>query len=403
MKQHILFSVLMVTSITLSAQDPVELIHKSFSKCQSVKSGYYEMTFFMHYMDEHDSPITPFTCHFKKLADDSIYSSAFHYSQLYEDGEKKYVLYTGNEFVNYFIGDSTGTIMRKPEWASEIKSYSHNYTFYSPLTNRKSRPLPDESSLTDSLYIFSYIGEEDVNDFHCYHVQVNEIPVNEPDDDYQTLRQEFHFWINTDDYIPVQFTIAFDMLMNNDTMYQFERYTLDKYELELQDIDQYIGLASIPSYVKLEEYKPYEPPPLLPADTIAPVWKLPDLKGDSVSLMDLKGNIVLVDFFYKSCYPCMQALPALQQLHEKYGDKGVRVIGIDPYDTIEEGIEEFLAKRGVTYTVLLGGREVAKTYRVSGYPTMYLIDQIGKVITVQVGFGEGVEEELEKIILEHLD
>lgn len=389
---------LLFNALSLFSQDPRDILQQSFQKCQSVKSGYYEMTFFMHYMDDHDSPITPFTCHFRKLADDTIFSSAFHYSQVFENGGTRNVLYTGDEFVNFYISDSNGTIMRKPEWAAEIKQYSHNYTFYSPLTNRKSRPLPDESSMTDSLFIFSYIGEEDVNDYHCYHIQVNEKPIHEPGDDYQALRQEYNFWINKNDFIPVQFTIAFDMLMNNDTMYQFERYTLNKYELNLPDIEQFVSLESIPPFVKLTDYQPYVQPPLLPDDTIAPYWKLPVMSGDSLSLSDLKGNIVLIDFFYKSCYPCMQALPSLEKLHQKYKDQGVRILGIDPYDKPEDGIAEFLAKRGVTYTILLNGREVAKAYRVSGYPTLYLIDHKGNVAATQYGFGDGVEEKLDKTI-----
>ena len=74
----------------------------------------------------------------------------------------------------------------------------------------------------------------------------------------------------------------------------------------------------------------------------------------------------------------MLALPALQNLHEKYNDKGLKLIGIDPYDTKEkDDIDNFLAKRGVTYTVLFGGKDIAKEYHVSSYPTIYLIDKKG--------------------------
>ena len=96
------------------------------------------------------------------------------------------------------------------------------------------------------------------------------------------------------------------------------------------------------------------------------------------------------------------ATHALQSLHEKYGDRGFKLIGIDPIDSLEEGIAEFLEKRGVSYTVVLGGKDLAKTYRVSGYPTVYLIDQKGKIIFSQVGYGDDAKEKLEKVILNHL-
>lgn len=386
------------STLSLFSQDPIEILKKSFEKCQSVTNGHYKMNYYMEFMDGNKSPETAFICYFKKLSDDDIYSSAFHYKRYLKNGNSDDQMYTGVEYVSYWEGDSSGTIMRKSEWAKEIKSYAHNQTFYTVLTNRKSRPLPGEEEFSDSNFIFKYIGEEKINNFSCLHVQMNEIPVNDPKDDMQAIRQEYHFWVNKEDNIPVQFTIAFDMVMNNDTMYQFQRSTLETYTTDLQDIDQYVGLGSVPAFIRLSDYKPYVAPPLLPKDTIAPVWKLPDLQGDSVSLADLRGNVVLVDFFYRSCYPCMQALPALQALHEHFGDEPVKIVGIDPYDKPEDGIAEFLAKRGVTYTVLLGGGIVAKTYRISGYPTIYLIDKEGNVADTQYGFGEGVDKSLEKKI-----
>jgi peroxiredoxin len=162
-------------------------------------------------------------------------------------------------------------------------------------------------------------------------------------------------------------------------------------------------MTSIPDFIVLKDYVPYKSPEPLPVDTIAPEWKLISLTDDSISLSSLKGSVVVVDFFYKSCYPCMQALPALQNLHERYADQGLKMIGIDPYDTKEDDkIDEFLAKRGVTYTVLLGGKDVAKAYRVSGYPTMYVIGKDGKIVFNQIGYGEGTEAELEEVIKANL-
>ena len=82
--------------------------------------------------------------------------------------------------------------------------------------------------------------------------------------------------------------------------------------------------------------------------------------------------------------------------------KNIRIIGIDPYDKKEDDIAAFLAKRGVTYTVLLGGKDAAKDYHVSGYPTMYLIDKTGKIIFTQVGYGKDVEDTLDEIIKNNL-
>lgn len=381
----------------------LDVLRKSYEKCQSVEDGYYEMDRYMKYMMDKDTSLSSFDCYFRKLADDSIYSSAFHY-QLYQD--EKYIhdiMYTGDDFVGYSTKDSTGVIMSKTLWANNIISFRHNYTFYSPITNKQSYPLPHDRDFIDTRNVFEYIGEDTVNNFSCYHIRMTNIPVIDSTGMIQRLRMENNYWINMQDYIPVQYSSARKYFMNNDTVYQFEKNVLKKYELNTHDDEGQLDLSSIPSYVKLKDYEPYKIPELLPKDTNAPPWSLVSLNDETINLSDLKGQLVLIDFFYKSCYPCLQALPGLQDLHEKYNNKGLKIIGIDPYDTKEKDeIDTFLAKQGVTYTVLLGGKDVVKEYHVSGYPTIYLIDKEGKVLFTQAGYGEGTEERLEEVIKQNL-
>jgi thiol-disulfide isomerase/thioredoxin len=406
MKNTIFIIGLLTTLLFASCTDspnPVEIMRKSLVKSQSIENGYYEMEHYMKYMSSKDTSLQVFKCYFNKLENDSIYSSAFHYEVFSGDEYKRDVLYTGDDFVNYSKNDSTGRIMSKTLWAKEIKSYSHNYTFYSPITNRESYPLPKDSAFLDKKNTFEYMGEETIHNNPCYHIRMSIIPENDSTEMMKTLRTEINYWINKQDYIPIQYSTSIDLVMNNDTMYQFEKNVLKKYELNNFKDETQLELSSIPSYINLKDFKPHKSPELLPKDTIAPKWSLISLKDKTVNLSDYKGELVLIDFFYKSCYPCMLALPALQNLHEKYNDKGLKIIGIDPYDTKEkDDIDNFLAKRGVTYTVLLGGKDVAKEYHVSGYPTIYLIDKEGKIIFTQVGYGEDTEDKIEKIIIENL-
>jgi peroxiredoxin len=386
-----------------SKQNAEDILRKSYEKCQSIENGYYEMTHYMKYMSSTDTSSSSFSCYFRKLPDDSIYSSAFHYQYYYNGEYSRDVLYTGDDFVNYSKKDSTGEIMSKTLWAEDIQSFSHNYIFYSPITNKKSYPLPDDSAFADTKNIFEFIGEEIINNISCYHIKMNIIPEKDSTEMMKTIRAENNYWISKQDYIPIQYSIAYDLVMNNDTMFQFEKNVLTKYEINNLKDEEQLELSSIPSYIDLKDYKPYESPELLPKGTTAPNWSLLSLKDETIKLIDYNGKIVLIDFFYKSCYPCMLALPALQDLHERYKDKGLEIIGIDPYDTKEkDDIDNFLSKRGVTYTVLLGGKDVAKEYHVSGYPTMYLINKDGKILFTQEGYGEGTEKELEEIIKQNL-
>jgi len=402
MKKIILITTILLISLLSFAQDATAILKNAYSKCQSVQNGQYEMTKFMKYMSRKDTSVSSFICSFKKLKNDSLFSSAFHYKAFYEGQYSCDIMYTGSDLVTKWPNDSTATIISKQQWAEEIKSMSSNYTFYSPLTNRKSRPIPHDSDFIDNTRSLKFIGVEKVNDLWCYHVQADDFPENDSTELMKTLRIEYHYWINKADSIPVQYSIAFDCAINNDTMYQYEKFVLNKYDVNNLNEETLLKLTSVPSYYKLKDYVPDRVPESLPKDTLAPNWTLPSVHDEEISLNNLKGHLVLIDFFYMACYPCMKALPGLQALHKKYKDKGLMVIGIDPYDKKKADVATFLSKRDITYTVVLGGKDEEKNYHVYCYPTMFLIDKKGKIIFIQIGYGNGVEDTLEKMIIQNL-
>jgi peroxiredoxin len=401
-------NILLLTCIILylapaaHTQDPIDILKQAYLACQSVENGYYEMTSRMKYMSGKDTTTSSYSCHFRKLKEDTLFSTAFHHQSYWKDTFVGHVLYTGNELVTTYERDSSARIMSKEQWAEEIDAIKHNYNFYSPLTEEDSSPLPKESAFTDDRYTFIYLGDVALHHGTCYHLRMHKAPKNEPDDFMQVIKQEYDFWISKDDHIPVQYSSAVDLVMNNDTMYQYEIITLNTYSINSLTDEHILTLDALPDYYTLKEYVPYTRPELLPNDTIAPAWTLPSLTGDTVRLSDLLGNLVIVDFFYKSCYPCMLALPGLQELHEKYYDRGLRVIGVNPYDKKEDDLAAFLYKRGVTYPILLEAKEAANQYRVSGYPTLYVVDRNGNIVYSQVGYGKEAEEKLEEFIVSNL-
>ena len=218
----------------------------------------------------------------------------------------------------------------------------------------------------------------------------------------KVLRSETQFWISDITHFLLQYTTLYEMVIDKDTMIQYEKISLDSFMLNQPFNETVFSLDYIPDDYQLKDYTETKEPEPLANESQAPGWKLVTLKEDSLALSDLRGKLVLVDFFYKSCFPCMKAIPALQSLHEKYHAKGLQVVGINPYDTKEDDLPTFLGKRGVTYPVLLGGKEVAAEYHVSGYPTLYLIDKEGQIIFCHIGYGENMEKEIEEVIQKHL-
>ena len=379
-----------------------EVLRKSYQKCQSIQQGHYVMEVRKKYMSDSDTTLNRYTCDFKKLPYDLIFGKAFHYYDEDLLGDWRYhFLYTGEEYVYY--KDTTGTIMSCDLWADDIIAGRHNRTFYQPLTTKSCYPVPSEAGLADSTYTYS-MSETKLDGKPCYLVDILGPTDEEPDSVYgmQTIRYETNLWIDKKDYLPIQYAIAFDIVEQQDTMYQYDEFKLLAFDTIVDESK--LTLESIPKNIVLKDYEPYQAPEPLAEGTLAPDWSLPTLNGDTIRLADLKGKVVLLDFFYKSCAPCCAAMPVLQSLYDKYKDKGFVMLGIDPIDDpIEDEMADFLVKRGINYTILFSERELAETYHVSGYPTLYFLDREGKIAKMHVGFGKGMEEELEADLVKLLE
>jgi len=134
--------------------------------------------------------------------------------------------------------------------------------------------------------------------------------------------------------------------------------------------------------------------------SVAPLWTLPTPDGGTLSLEDLRGKVVIMDFWATWCGPCRQVMPHLQSVHESHGDELV-VIGVNSWENADP--MAFMAENGYTYQVVLEGDEVAQQYFVEGIPTFYVIDQEGNVAFHAVGSDPANAEALDEILVTLLD
>ena len=371
-------------------------------KCQSIRQGHYVMEHKMKYMSDKDTDMVRFTCDFRKLPDDTIYGKAFNMTFEPMDEEanwRGHIIYTGREQV--WIYDTAAVIQSCNQWADEIIAGRHNRKFYAALTNKSCYPIPDEEHMADSSYSYS-LWDAELDGRPCHLARYRKTDY-EPDTVYgiNTLLYEVCIWIDKRDYLPIQYNVFFLNEENRDTMTQFEVCRLLEFSPEVDP--SRLTLDAIPANLPRRDYVPYTPPEPLAEGTPAPDWALPTLAGDTVRLADLRGKVVLLDFFYKHCAPCCAALPFLQSIHEKYKDRGVVLLGIDPIDNPEKDeMADFLAKRSVTYTVLFSDRELSNTYHIVAYPTLFFIDRDGNIAKVQSGYhptlDATIEEQLQKLL-----
>ena len=382
-----------------NSDDAKSVLRLSRDKCLSIQHGHYVMEYWKKNMSHKDTTMGRCTCDFKKLPDDTIYGKAFAlFVERSNWSWSPHYLYTGNEFVWY--ADSVGEILSCDRWIDQIIAGRSNCTFYSVLTDQFNYPFPSDKDLVDNAYTYS-ITETTLDGKSCYMVDILQKMDEEVESGLTCIRYEAVLWINKKDYLPMQYSIVYDMVEGQDTMHQYDLFKLLAFDTVFDE--SRLTMESIPAKVKMKDYVPYTPPEPLAEGTPAPDWSLPTLAGDTVRLADLRGKTILIDFFYKSCIPCCAALPALQNLHKKYKDRGFVMIGIDPYDnTKKDEMADFLAKRGITYTVLFSDRGLPEAYHVSSYPTLFFINRKGKIVKVITGFSKTMEDEIEKQLLKML-
>jgi len=125
----------------------------------------------------------------------------------------------------------------------------------------------------------------------------------------------------------------------------------------------------------------------------APDFTLEDLDGNKVSLSDYKGKIVILDFWATWCHPCVEELPHIQKLHEKFKEEEIVVLTIN-MDWEKEKVRSFMEKHEYTFKVLLCTDEVRKAYGVTGIPSVFVIDKQGMIQANYVGYGEDIEQKI---------
>ena len=118
----------------------------------------------------------------------------------------------------------------------------------------------------------------------------------------------------------------------------------------------------------------------------APAFSLATAKGDTVALDRLKGQVVYVDFWASWCGPCKRSFPWMNELSERYGDKGFTVVAVN-VDKKREDAERFLAGTPARFTVVYDAPGATPAaWAVKGMPSSYLVDRSGRVVMVEQGF-----------------
>lgn len=133
------------------------------------------------------------------------------------------------------------------------------------------------------------------------------------------------------------------------------------------------------------EFKNYGPAPEFNKIT---KW----FNSDPLVMADLKGKVVLINFWTYSCLSCVRNLPYFEQWHQKYGNQGLVVVGVHTpeyaFEKVTTSLEDVLARYKVTYPIAQDNSYALwNAYDNQFWPAIYLIDKEGKIVYTQFGDG----------------
>ena len=125
-------------------------------------------------------------------------------------------------------------------------------------------------------------------------------------------------------------------------------------------------------------------------------FSVKDINGNEHSLNNLKGKIIVMNFWFVECKPCIIEIPELNELVKKYESKEVVFLGFATNDT--STLNSFLKEMDFLYKIIPNSKEIAADYEVLGYPTHVVIDQNSKIAFLTSGLKPTTIQDIENTI-----
>jgi thiol-disulfide isomerase/thioredoxin len=125
------------------------------------------------------------------------------------------------------------------------------------------------------------------------------------------------------------------------------------------------------------------------------------LNSPPLNIADLRGKVVMVNFWTYGCYNCVNTLPHVTKLYARYKDKGFVVVGVHtpefPFEKSTGNVQAALKRHGIQYPVAQDNDSATwEAYRNRYWPAQYIIDQSGRIVYFHAG--EGAYDEIERTV-----
>lgn len=353
------------------------LIKDTIDKYRQHQSISYDITYTMKFFDEDEPLDVKSHVLIKRVVNDSIFKSKFLYNR--RDSLLNVSKYYDNFL--YVIDHNEEKITRYKEDFSPITgavdgnlidTYFHNIEKIEKKLRKEDIQVSYKDSIDFLKLTFQY------SDFEDYYGMEESIYIRKSTKTIEKIiyQAKYKDQIQTNQWLLSN--IKFGKVQEDDfektvTLF-FENYTIEDYKPLTE-----------------EDYK------LLENGTVAPEIKgkiYPNYK-DEITLKSDK--ILIIDFWYTTCMPCIKAIPHLNKLRENYKNH-IEVVGVNPFEGKEsqkEKIEAFLKREPIDYPILFVDHTITEEYNVRVYPSLYIIGKDGKVKFSKLGTSDNLYEELE--------
>ena len=239
--------------------------------------------------------------------------------------------------------------------------------------------------LTTDMYLYTALHEEVLAGQAVWVVEGEGL--------YDNPISEATWWIDQQTYFIVQMAIVQDLTLGDIT-------TSVSTIIQWKEFTPHIAIPdekfAVPEDVPLcEPFMPFD----RPTDPFqAPEFRAVDTTGEEIALVDLRGKVVLLNFWASWCRPCIAKLPLIQQLYEQYAADGLVIIGIN-LDRSERTMERILEDFNITFRQIFEqAEEIADLYDVVGIPAMFLIDRQGVVRYLHLRHEDQLRAAIERLL-----
>jgi len=394
MKKELLYLPMIIILLCSFTNSDDDILNKTAQKLSLMKTLEYNVTDCLHQDVTNTDNIDSALCYFDFTSKDSLIGAKYYY-QSTSDDKKSTLVFNGSQ--TFYSDDKEKRILYRNQ--PRIKDVTSNLCYSQSICwIRKILP----QFINDPANKNIRLNDTIINNRECFrfqlspnkYIELNGIGSVELRGPNNVMK--YYLAISKDDSLPVQFTRIFPTI-------QYEITTFSRLKFPVQKSDSIWNYENFPKdFLRMPEEEYYEKLRNKVAQTtgrIAPDWELPKLKGGSVKLSDLKGNLVLLEFWFPYCGACLQAIPDINDIQQKYGSKGLKVFGIEFQQRGNKGLTNYIKKHNIKYPTLYNGKEVSTAYGATSGPTIILTGKDRKIIYVSSRFDKAA---LMKVIDEHI-